>query len=372
MWEARLGFDIHTHGFAAACHPGCLTRTDGRRLQVAALETLFEDRTQGFHVQKTMDGMPGVNGSTQLSGARLLHYSFQRQKLGQALYEFASSLDEFVRQLQVWGTLEYAHLPSYTLDSFALVLEVFEGSHTAPKGVLVEPRAGEKSLGMHSVHVTGFEDSGETILFVNSWGATWGDRGHGAVSREYLKRYFHQALTSRPAAHGPTALKDKLWEHDVTSQKFRSLWLVQNPIWSRRISSDVGNLRLRLYESISPEHGTIVDCIEVRNGYGLRLGWAFVNHRKNDKDTGRFSEIIEIFCWPAFRRLGIGRLLEETAVYRARIAGSASISVLMHEADAIVGSPRAAARLFGKVMGYEWRWRATTGLRLAAVGFKNL
>jgi GNAT superfamily N-acetyltransferase len=85
-----------------------------------------------------------------------------------------------------------------------------------------------------------------------------------------------------------------------------------------------------------------------------------------------FSEIREVFVMPPFRNQGIGGFLEGYACKESRDAGSGTMRLLMHEADSVVGPPRAAARTFGNHHGYEWRWRSTEGPRIAAVGVKKL
>jgi GNAT superfamily N-acetyltransferase len=360
------------HSEATACHPSCLARTYGKRAQIAALQGLFDrGAEQAFWLQKTIDGLPGVNASTQLAGARVFYFAMRQHGLGRSLYEFTSGVDEFIRQLNVWGQHYSAHFPVHTLDSFALVFEVFEGAHSAASGEIREPEPGEKSLGLHSVAVSGYRDGGEIVRFANSWGAGWGDHGYGSVSRSYLEKYFHEALTRRPAKYGASLDKPALRDSPFESRRFRHAWLLNNPTWSAPLRGPYGNWRGILYESISPEYGCVVECISVHNGYGLRLGWAFVYHR-DDESGNPISEIRELFCWPAFRRLGIGGYLEQTATERAASYGSGAIRLFMNEADAIIGPPRAAARLFGKQRGYEWRWRPTSGPRLAAIGIKRL
>ena len=46
---------------------------------------------------------------------------------------------------------------------------------------------------MHSVFVTGYEQSGEVVRFANSWGVGWGQAGHGSVSMDYLRRYLYES-----------------------------------------------------------------------------------------------------------------------------------------------------------------------------------
>lgn len=314
--------------------------------------------------------MPGVNGSTQLAGARM--YTFLHPELlGQQLYESLPDVEEFKRQLLSRASLTAAYVPDYAVDQLLIVFEVFKSAHTAPGGVITFPVAGEQSLGMHSVLVTGYEQSGEVVRFVNSWGIAWGRAGHGSVSMDYLRRYLHEAWAQRPAKWGPTLGKrERLLALPAASREFRDLWMIRNPVWRQPLPRRTeGNWRVRLFETFSPSLGCPVECIQIANGYGLTMGWAFVYHAPEGSPT---SEIRELFVMPAFRRLGIGRHLEEFACDRGREWESARMVMFFNEADATLGPGRAAARLFGRARGYEWRWRQSVGPRLVARGQKNL
>jgi len=135
-----------------------------------------------FWLQKAIDGMPGVNGSSQLAGMRLSKF-LHPEVFGQQLYESLPNAEEFKRQLLAVADLTAAYIALYALDHFAIVFEVFKSAHTAPRGVIAFPALGEQSLGLHSVFVTGYEQSGEVVRFVNSWGAGWGQAGHGLCRR---------------------------------------------------------------------------------------------------------------------------------------------------------------------------------------------
>jgi GNAT superfamily N-acetyltransferase len=369
LWKARLGFDIHTHPSAVACSSSCLARAGGRRAQRLAMRSAVAS-PDTFWLQKAIDGMPNVNGSSQLAAMRLskfLHPEF----FGQKLYESLSSVDDFKRELLASGAMATAYFPSYAVDHLVIVFEIFKAAHSAPRGVIAFPVTGEPSLGMHSVFVTGYDDSGETVRFANSWGVSWGRRGHGSVSMDYLRRYLHESWAGRPARWGPTLSKrDRLLALPFTSREFRELWMVRNPVWRLPLQRRTDrNWHVDLYETFSPSLGCPVECIQIANGYGLTMGWAFAYH---SPDGALTTEIRELFVMPAFRRLGIGRLLDYFACERGREWKSERIILFFNEADATVGPPRAAARLFGRACGYEWRWRQSIGPRLVARGQKNL
>lgn len=368
LWKARLGFDIHMHARSAACDSTCFARTSGRRAQRLAMRSAVG--LQAFWLQKAIDGLPGVNGSFQLAAKRL--YKFLHPEVfGQQLYESLPDAEEFKRQLLTRASLTAAYIPEYAVDQFIIVFEVFKSAHTAPGGVIAFPVIGEQSLGMHSVFVTGYEQSGEVVRFANSWGVGWGQAGHGSVSMDYLRRYLHESWAWRPAKWGPTLSKrERLLVLPAASREFRDLWMVRNPVWRQPLPRRTeGHWRVSLYETFSPSLGCPVECIQIANGYGLTMGWTFVYHAA---ESARTSEIRELFVMPAFRRLGIGRQLEKLACDRAHEWRSEQMVLFLNEADATLGPVRAAARLFGRERGYEWRWRQSVGPRLVARGQRNL
>lgn len=57
------------------------------------------------------------------------------------------------------------------------------------------------------------------------------------------------------------------------------------------------------------------------------------------------------------------RLLERLAVDVAHDAGIKTIHLILNEADAVIGPPRAQARAFAKALGYEWCWRTDVSPR---------
>jgi GNAT superfamily N-acetyltransferase len=75
--------------------------------------------------------------------------------------------------------------------------------------------------------------------------------------------------------------------------------------------------------------------------------------------------------WPAFRRMGIGRILDEIACDYATHWKCDEVHLMMNEADSTLPL-RAAARLFGTALGYEWRWRPELSPRRPATGIKKL
>jgi C1A family cysteine protease len=66
------------------------------------------------------------------------------------------------------------------------VYESFESQEMANTGHLGMPQTGEKQLGGHAVLAVGYEDSSQTFIVRNSWGADWGIKGYFTMPYPYL------------------------------------------------------------------------------------------------------------------------------------------------------------------------------------------
>jgi hypothetical protein len=85
-----------------------------------------------------------------------------------------------------------------------VMFRMFESIYTAPNGRVPMPKTLDADMGLHCVALTGgWDDVGESLQFVNSWGTRWGDRGHGWLSRKYLDAYMHDPWLRRRTRWGP-------------------------------------------------------------------------------------------------------------------------------------------------------------------------
>jgi GNAT superfamily N-acetyltransferase len=369
MWRARMGYDLHDHSLKGVCGAECLAQRGGRRAQFNAQMSLFGSRT-AFYAQKDIDGLPSYNGSHLIMAERTSYFMY-RGLTRQHYYESIGNVEELVRQMQFNGQLHEMGLPQYALDDHLIVFEAFESSHHAPGGVICEPRASEKSLGLHCVMVSGYEDNGNRLSFLNSWGPSWGVKGYGSVSTDYLSRHFHEAFVTRRARWGLSPWKfANVPLRSLSTRAMRQRLIVENPRRVLEVRDKVhGEIwKVELYQTTSPTTQEPVDCLCVRNGFGLRMGWTFVRHRI-DSDP-RVSEILEMFVWPTFRRLGIATGLEELAVECANSWGSTGLELMLHEADAVVGPPRSAARGFAEARSYKWKWHNKVAPRRTGTAVK--
>jgi GNAT superfamily N-acetyltransferase len=329
------------------------------------------DSKSAFLLIKQFDGMPRLNGTPMIACKRAYHF-WDIYKNRQNYYESVGTPAELVRQRLFVSDLERIGLPRHMQDGHLLAFEIFESSSDAPGGRLQLPRPGDSSRGLHAVDITGCSPDGSVIHFWNNWGPGWGDHGYGSMSIEYLNAHFHEAWTTRRARWGPSP--EKLGRlPPVFDREFRRVWEIENPRLRWKVQSSTERRpRVVFYQTVSPSSGEPVECIEIRNGFGLRMAWAFLRHRTVGQRAT--TEITELFVWPIFRRVKFGSFLEAWAVDRANEWGSTELHLWMNADDAIVGppSPRTAARRFGSARGYIWRWVNTTTPRVAAIGVKSL
>jgi GNAT superfamily N-acetyltransferase len=261
-------------------------------------------------------------------------------------------------------------VPYIMRDSHQMAVEWFESSYEAPGGVIQMPTQGEKSIGLHALMIKGYDPVAETFSFWNSWGSSWGDRGCGKMSLDYVRRYYHETFVIRHARWGPSPAKlDQMRNAGGNDREIRRLWMVENPRFGYIVRGKNRNARVTYYDTLSPTSGMPVSCIELKNGFGLRLAWMFLRHWPG---ATKYSEITELYVWPLYRRMHLGAELESAAVEEARAHGSSEIRLLMNEADSVIGPPRAAAREFAKACGYDLRWRTTVGPRARMTGLKAI
>lgn len=370
MWRAREGYDLHVHATSDTCDSKCIARRGGRRTQLIAQMSLFEESASLFFLAKSIDGQPTKNGSPLLMGQRSSYFTF-RPFHEQGYYESIGDVDELLRQIRENARLHQIGVPLWTLGQHLLVFEVFESAHHAPDGVITFPKPGETSLGLHCVLQTGYRNSGAELAFVNYWGRSWGKRGFGTVSVDYLRRYFHEAFVTRHAQWGPTPWTfHGVAPHSLSNKELRQRMLIVNPRLVERVRKRQGETwRFEAYQTISPSSGDPVECLNIQTGFGLRMGWVFVRHRWQDGKS--ITEIPELFLWPTFRRMGVGRALEEFALDRAHATSSCEIQLMLNEADSVVGPLRTAARRFALSLGYEWRWHNKIAPRRVGTAIKS-
>jgi len=73
-------------------------------------------------------------------------------------------------------------------------------SQTAKTGVIPLPQTGSPVVGGHAIVLVAHDDQKKQFKFVNDWGSTWGDRGYGYLSDQYIEEHSSDAWTFKVIA----------------------------------------------------------------------------------------------------------------------------------------------------------------------------
>jgi GNAT superfamily N-acetyltransferase len=259
--------------------------------------------------------------------------------------------------------------PEWAQANVGIGFRAFRSIFHAPQGLLELPAIDEDEVGEHSVAVLGYDKARDSVVFPNSWGETWGDRGLGYMPREYFERYATDVWLVRNARVGPHPEKFEQFLASKDAKEFARIWMIENTRWRRRFRSDGRRLQWVIYETVSVG-GQPVEVVELRSGYGLVLGWFHIAHRDGPERTT--STVTEFFVWPAFRREGLGLLLAEAAESVASKWKAHVIEVLIHEADNPAHSAASPIEGFATRLGFELSYSEGDRPSLAATAQKRL
>jgi GNAT superfamily N-acetyltransferase len=338
---------------------------DPRRL-ISECERLIAAPGELYRACKAIDAHPS-EGTWNLVAARVATFYCLRTRR-QFFYEPLSTYDQLLDAVRMNGRLHDAFVPKWMWYFPVVSFEIFETSKDAERGRLPLPRPGERRRGTHSVPIDGgWDDDGESVRFLNSWGAAWGDRGTGWLTREYADNFMVDAWVARDARFGPSAFTYDRIVSAADDQQFYRAWMQESPRWRIRARHNGRPHRLVVYETVSLL-GELVEVLQIWSANGARLAWAHLHHVAGEPRT---SVLKEFYVWPAVRRRGYGTLLDDLATRRARAWRSTALRVFWHEPDA---QPvfRTGTLLFGERRGYRWSWGLRLRPPLHAIGEKHI
>lgn len=363
----RRGADVHTHPpWLRPCPSRCVTRLGGRHAQVAVLDATGRDPNESYRLAKWFDGLR-TEGTLPINAARVVRFCGLGRR--QQFYEPLTSFEAIEAVLKWNRALSAAHVPLWNLFFPLISFRCFESARNAPGGALSLPDPSDREIQHHCVALWDLAPDGG-LVFRNSWGIGWGNRGFGSMTREYFDRFWIEAWVGRDCAVGLSRFSwDRIAGAATAGERHRS-WMLRNPVWTKWVRWRGRRVRILNFETLSIDTESPVDVIEIRNGYGLRVGWVHLHHR-GELESSTVTEARELFVWPTFRRQGFGTLLDELATEVALARRSEVLRVMCHEADFHVAVRRAGREFLG-ASEYRIRWRRASHPRLVASADKAL
>jgi GNAT superfamily N-acetyltransferase len=318
-----------------------------------------------YELTKSIDMHRG-EGTYHVLNQRVMkfyHYE-QSQVVYEPLEQFADlrTIDWCNNRLAEGGA------PESTFNNVVIGIRAFRSIYTAPLGVLPLPKPGEDEVGDHSVRMMGLEPESDYVCFSNSWGPEWGNEGYGYLSEEYFDRFAISAWLMRVVPCGLHPATVQSLRESSSSEVFANLWQMRIPSKRFRLRHRRRRLEWSIYESVSVR-GHPITMIDIRTGYGLRIGWAHVHHLLGPNATT--CVVKELFVWPAFRSQGIGTLLERMCVKVASRWGAEDVEMLLHEADDLV-PVKSPGRAFAVKCGYLLSPANATRPAITAVAVKHM
>ena len=278
-------------------------------------------------------------------------------------YESLQSWGQVIGVLRQGEMLREQQVPEACLPrTLSLGLDVYDPMYRAPGGVLDEPVLDEPFRGRHYMSIVGRIDD-EWLVVRNTWGARWGDKGIGYISKRYFDAHVTVVQVGYPSwvGYSPAMMREAErlqwlsgdpgeWPAPVLANAF----CTPNRPQGRNLTlgSSTLKLRARLMYSIASWDPLLL--FELRTEDDDFIGRA---HVLIDKPTN-VALLIEFWIHPEQRRRMYGSILE--AAIFDRVAGEFTVGRAMlplHEADASDKNfPGTTA--FAERLGYSW-----TGLR---------
>lgn len=103
-------------------------------------------------------------------------------------YDFGAGtiITQYARVQQDLQSLKLALAQGDPLAFGFSVYESFESRETTETGICPFPAANERLIGGHAILAVGYDDELQCVIFRNSWGVKWGDRGYGYMPYELI------------------------------------------------------------------------------------------------------------------------------------------------------------------------------------------
>jgi hypothetical protein len=147
-------------------------------------------------------------------------------------------------------------------------IPIHQGWHKAPGGIIPMPGAATKWGERHAVLVVGYDDATQLVMFANSWGDQWGEKGFGYLPYQYIEEYMYDA-----------------WSKYL---------LPPEGIIRPTLQGDRFVARRAAFKNALGAITAVIDLWDTRNN--IRIGWIFGSVR-----GGSVFEIEDLFVRPEFQ-----------------------------------------------------------------------
>jgi C1A family cysteine protease len=99
-------------------------------------------------------------------------------------------------------------------DPFLLAVPVYSEFRRVSRddAVIDVPAQGSTYYGGHAVLVVGYDDVSQTFKFVNSWGITWGEKGYGYLTYDFVQQETWEGWALVDMETTPPALPEQAYE----------------------------------------------------------------------------------------------------------------------------------------------------------------
>ena len=198
-------------------------------------------------------------------------------------------------------------------------LNISEKWFDAPNGRIPGSEPDDLEGGSHVVLLHGYNDSRQEFSFQNSWGADWGENGHGYISYSLFEAKWVEA-----------------WHTHVAAKPIQD-----NP------KSGVVERRW----GINEHGGGLLHCYEFVDSEAGKVGWTFFVERNGS------VQVEELFVMPAFRKRGYAtKLVKLIGDYAKQNDATLKLWVSHADVDNILVIEKLGRRLGLRLSISPFRW----------------